>query len=74
MTETKTYTREQIIEALQYEWELLIHDEFIEGEDMTAEESLAYFKSLTHSQLVDEILLGDQTLEEFMSINGKSND
>lgn len=72
MTQATTYTREQLIDALQNEWEFLIHDDFIEGEDMTAEESLKYFKSLSDSQLLDEITLNDNlSLQEFMSYYGR---
>ena len=72
MTEATTYPREQLIDALQNEWEFLIHDDFIEGEDMTAEEHLKYLQSLSDSQLLDEIALNDNlSLQEFMSYYGR---
>ena len=67
------YSHQQLVDALQNEWEYLIHDDFIEGEDMTAEEHLKYLQSLTHSQLVDEIDVNDRhSFNEYMSINSSS--
>lgn len=64
------YSHQQLVDALQHEWEFLIHDDFIEGEDMTAEESLKYFQSLTHSQLLDEIGSDESfTLQQFMAFH-----
>ena len=64
------YSHQQLVDALQHEWEFLIHDNFIEGEDMTAEENLKYLQSLTHNQLVAEITLDDRhTFNEFMSFH-----
>ena len=67
------YSHQQLVDALQNEWEYLIHDDFIEGEDMTPEENLKYLQSLTHSQLVDEIDFIDiEGFNTFMSINSSS--
>ena len=67
------YSHQQLVEALQNEWEYLIHDDFIEGEDMTAEEHLKYLQSMTHSQLVDEIDFIDiEGFNTFMSLHSSS--
>ena len=62
------YSVQQLIDALQHEWEILIHDDFEEGVDMTMEEHLAYLQTLTHAQLIEECDIDDEylTLNEFM--------
>jgi hypothetical protein len=62
------YSVQQLIDALQHEWEYLIHDDFEEGVDMTMEEHLEYLQTLTHSQLIEECDIDDDylTLNEFM--------
>jgi hypothetical protein len=60
------YSVQQLIDALQHEWEYLIHDDFEEG-DLTMEEHLKYLQSLTHSQLIEECGCDeDFTLQQFM--------
>ena len=63
------YSVEQLITALQAEWEVLIHDDFEEGVDMTMEEHLTYLQTLTHSQLIEEVDADEDylTLNDFMS-------
>jgi len=63
------YSVEQLITALQAEWEVLIHDDFEEGVDMTMEEHLTYLQTLTHSQLIEEVGADEDylTLNDFMS-------
>ena len=64
------YSHQQLVDALQNEWEYLFHDVFIEGENMTPEEHLKYLQSLTHSQLIDEVDIDDKhSFNEFMSIH-----
>ena len=62
------YSVQQLIDALQHEWEYLIHDDFEEGVDMTMEEHLAYLQTLTHAQLIEECDCDDEylTLNDFM--------
>jgi hypothetical protein len=62
------YSVQQLIDALQHEWEYLIHDDFEEGVDMTMEEHLKYLQTLTHSQLIEECDIDEEylTLQEFM--------
>jgi hypothetical protein len=62
------YSVQQLIDALQHEWEQLIHDDFEEGVDMTMEEHLKYLQTLTHSQLIEECDIDEEylTLQEFM--------
>lgn len=63
------YSVQQLIDALQDEWEYLIHDDFEEGVDMTMEEHLEYLQTLTHAQLIEEVGADDEyyTLQEFMA-------
>ena len=66
MTQTQ-YTREQLIAALQHEYEYLIHDDFDPDVDMTAEEHLEYLQTLSLEQLIDDTDTGDgYTLDEYM--------
>jgi hypothetical protein len=65
------YSVQQLIDALQHEWEYLIHDDFEEGVDMTMEEHLKYLETLTHVQLIEECGCDDEyyTLQQFMENN-----
>ena len=66
MTQTQ-YTRDQLIAALQHEYEYLIHDDFDPDVDMTADEHLEYLQTLSLEQLIDETSTGDgYTLDEYM--------
>ncbi len=62
------YSVQQLIDALQHEWEYLIHDDFEEGVDMTMEEHLTYLQTLTHAQLIEEVGADDEylTFNDFM--------
>jgi len=62
-----TYTRDQLISALQHEYEYLIHDDFDPDTDMSAEQHLEYLGCLSVSELIDETDTGDgYTLDEYM--------
>ena len=65
------YSVQQLIDALQHEWEFLIHDDFEEGVDMDMEQHLAFLQTLTHSQLIEECGCDDEyyTLQEFMEMH-----
>ena len=66
MTQTQ-YTREQLIAALQHEYEYLIHDDFDPDVDMTADDHLEYLQTLSLEQLIDDTDTGDgYTLDEYM--------
>lgn len=61
------YSREQLIAALQHEYEFLCHEDFDPDIDMSASEHLAYLNSLSTEELVNETDCdADYTLEEFM--------
>ena len=62
-----TYTRDQLISALQNEYEFLIHDDFNPDTDMSADDHLEYLNQLSVSELVDMTEAGyGYTLEEYM--------
>ena len=62
-----TYTRDQLISALQHEYEYLIHDDFDPDTDMSASDHLDYLNTLSDAELVDETDTGDgYTLDEYM--------
>ena len=64
---TIMYTRQQLIDALQHEYEYLIHDDFDPDVDMSSEEHLEYLKSLSVEQLIDETDCDEYyTLDEYM--------
>ena len=61
------YSREQLITALQNEYEFLIHEDFEPGVDLTAAEYLDSLNTLSDSELVVETSTGKgYTLDEFM--------
>ena len=53
-----TYTRSQLIDEIQSNYELLIHDDYDEETDMAAADHLAWLNRLSNEQLVD-ILFDD---------------
>ena len=62
------YSREQLIAALQNEYEFLIHEDFEPGVDLTAAEHLEHLNLLDIEQLIrltdcDDVF----PLDEFMS-------
>ena len=59
-----TYTRDQLINALNYEYILLTHDD-IDDDDMSPAEYSDYLNSLSVEQLIDETCCDD--LDEYMS-------
>ena len=62
-----TYTRDQLITALQHEYDYLIHDDFDSDVNMSPDEHLAYLNSLSVEQLIDETDCDDNyTLDEYM--------
>ena len=67
------FTREQLISALQHEYELLIHDDPYDPEDpfdMTTEQYVEYLNTLSVEQLIYETNAVDGVLHglaEYMS-------
>ena len=64
-----TYTKEQLVKALQDEWEFLCREDYNPDEDGTMEEHLEWLKGLTYEQLVEETGTDEEiySLDEFMS-------
>jgi hypothetical protein len=61
------YTRQQLIDALQHEYDFLCHDDFDPDVDMSLDEHLAYLNSLSIEQLIDETCCDETyTLDEYM--------
>lgn len=62
------YTKQQLIDALQREYEYLTHDDYETFEDMTAEEHLEWLNTLPNEDLI-EITCTNETysLEEYMN-------
>ena len=61
------YTRDQLITALQHEYDYLIHEDFDPDNDMSLDEHLEYLNSLSVEQLIDETDTDDNyTLDEYM--------
>ncbi|QBQ74945.1 hypothetical protein RW110999_067 [Cyanophage S-RIM4] len=66
-----TYTKQQLIDALQKEYEWLCHDDFDPEEDLSLEEHLEMLQELSYDELVEETSTDDIfTLEEFMRTYG----
>ncbi len=63
-----TYTREQLISAIQSEYEFLIHDDYDADTDMSAADHLEYLNTLNVEQLIDVADCdASYTLDEFMA-------
>ena len=62
------YTRQQLIDALQHEYDYLIHNDFDPDVDMSSDEHLEYLNSLSVEQLIDETDTDDKfyTLDDYM--------
>jgi len=66
-----TYTKQQLVDALQKEYEWLCHDDFDPEEDLSLEEHLEMLQELSYDELVEETSTDDIfTLEEFMRTYG----
>ena len=67
---TNVYTRQQLIDALQTEYEQLIHDDFDDEQDFTLDEHLEYLKAMSYDELVVETSTDDdlEVLETFYFI------
>ena len=67
-TESMTDNRQQLITALQREYDYLIHDDFDPDVDMSADEHLAYLNSLSIDELIAEIDADDEfTVDDFLT-------
>ena len=65
------YQKEQIIDALQREYEYLCHDDFNPDEDLSLEEHLDMLNKMTYDELVEETCTDELfTLDEFMRTYG----
>ena len=61
------YTRQQLIDALQHEYEYLCHDDYDPDVDVSPADYLEYLNSLSVEQLIDETDCDEHyTLEEYM--------
>ena len=61
------YTKEQLVDALQREYDYLCHDDFDPEEDMSIEEHLEWLKSLSYDDLIEETCTDEiYTLKEYM--------
>ena len=51
-----TYTKEQLVKALQEVWVHLCHDDYMPGDELysSPEEHLEWLEGLTYEQLVEE--------------------
>jgi hypothetical protein len=66
-----TYTREQLIHALQQEYEYLIHDDFDAENDLTADQHLEWLRTLAVEELTTLTSTDDIfTVDEFIANYG----
>tara|TARA_A100001201_G_scaffold13655_1_gene16694 strand:+ start:263 stop:469 length:207 start_codon:yes stop_codon:yes gene_type:complete len=63
------YTRDQLITALNAEYEFMCHDDFDPDVDMSPSEYLTHLQSLSIDELIDDITPPDNefTLDDFMT-------
>jgi hypothetical protein len=68
-TKFMTYTRQQLIDALQREYEYLCHDCPDDDDDLTTAEYAEFLQSLTLDELIDETSCEDDsyTLDEYLA-------
>jgi len=65
------YTKEQLVDALQHEYDYLCHEDFDPDVDMTLEEHLEWLNTLTLEELIEETWTDETfTLEEYMERYG----
>ena len=63
------YTKEQLVDALQHEYDYLCHEDFDPDVDITLEEHLEWLNTLTLEELIEETSTDETfTLEEYMNI------
>lgn len=61
------YQKEQLVDALQREYEYLCHDDFDPDVDLSLEEHLDMLNKLSYDELVEETCTDNiYTLDEFM--------
>ena len=66
-----TYSRDQLINALQHEYEHLISEDYDPNNDMSASEHLEYINSLNIKELIDATHCDDEyTLDMFINDHG----
>ena len=64
---TTTYTRAQLIDALQREYEYLCHDDYNPAEDFSLSEHLDYLNAMSYDELLVETATDDDhPLSEFI--------
>ena len=62
-----TYSKDQIVDALQNEYEYLCHDDFDPETDMSMEHHLEWLKTLSIHELIAETETNEEfTLDDFM--------
>ena len=62
-----TYSKDQLVDALQNEYEYLCHDDFDPETDMSMEQHLEWLKTLTLEELIAETATDEVfKLNEFM--------
>ena len=66
-----TYTRAQLIDALQCEYEYLCHDDYDADVDLPLDEHLAMLQSMSYDDLINDTSTDDEyTLDDFMQRYG----
>ena len=69
MTQTQ-YTRQQLIDALQHEYEYLCHEDYDPDVDMSPSEYVDYLCTLSVEQLIDETDTDDgYTLDDYIQLH-----
>ena len=62
-----TYSKAQLVDALQNEYEYLCHDDFDPETDMSMEQHLEWLKTLTVEELIAETGTDEEfTMNDFM--------
>jgi hypothetical protein len=65
------YTKQELIDALQAEYDFLCHDDFDPEEDLSLDEHQKMLKDMSYDELVAETCTDDIfTLDDFMRTYG----
>ncbi len=66
-TQPTDYSHQQLVDALQREYEYLCHDDYDAEIDLPLDEHLAMLQSMSHADLINETSTDDEyTLSQFM--------
>ena len=71
-TQPTDYSHQQLVDALQHEYEYLCHDDYDADVDLSLDEHLTMLQSMSHADLINETCTDDEfTLADFMRYHSR---